>query len=258
MKLLFLGGTSYLGKEIIKRLENQGGHEITIVYRDTPLTGIEEQDIVFNLVVDYGKGNKSLTEVMAANVSYPINALEKLQFKTVINFSTALDKDLSHYSFSKKTLEEALAYLGQQKSWQVINLQLQHFFGPGAPEHNFVSFLINKMKSGEEIPLTDCQQKRDFIFTPDLLDAIDVIIRALPRLGDYESIELGSGTAMKLQDFVELIKDFTKSSSTLKFGVVPKRLNEPFELVANTSKIKGLGWKQATSIEEALKQTIGL
>jgi hypothetical protein len=104
--VLFLGGTSYLGKEIIKRLKSIGGFEITIIYRDTSLIEIAPQDIVFNLVVDYGKNSESISEVMAVNVNYPLQKLEKIQFKSVINFSTALEKNVSNYSLSKRILEE--------------------------------------------------------------------------------------------------------------------------------------------------------
>ncbi|MCM2351369.1 MAG: NAD(P)-dependent oxidoreductase [Bacteriovoracaceae bacterium] len=255
MKVLFLGGTSYLGKEIIKRLESLGGFDITVVYRDTPLTSIGPQDIIFNLVVDYGKGNKPLSEVMAANVLYPLNALEKIQFKTVINFSTGLDKKVSHYSYTKKVLEETLSYLGEGR-FQVINLQLQHFFGPRAPQYNFVTFLIDKMLKGEELLLTDCQQKRDFIFIEDLLDAIEIVVSNLNQIGSNEIIEIGSGITIKLQDFVEDLKSLSKSNSNIVYGAVSKRAQEPDCLSANVEKIQKLGWKAKHSIHEGVLKTI--
>lgn len=252
MKVLFLGGTSYLGKEIIKRLEARGGYEITIVYRDIPLVRIEPQDIVFNLVVDYGKNNKSLDEVMSANVDYPLEKLKHIQFKTVINFSTALEKEVSHYAYSKKVLEEKLFELDQQ----VLNLRLQHFYGPGAPEHNFVTYLVTKMLKGEDLSLTDCQQKRDFIYLDDLLDAVLLILEKRDQLELKETIEIGSGVALKLQDFVEEIKHLTQSQSQILYGAVARRLNEPAELKANISKLQSLGWGPKVSVLQGLMETI--
>ncbi len=252
MKVLFLGGTSYLGKEIIKRLKARGGYEITIIHRDSSLAGIGPQDIVFNLVVDYGKNNKPLGEVLAANVDYPTEKIKQIQCKTVINFSTALEKEVSHYAYSKKILEEKLFELDQQ----VLNLRLQHFYGPGTPEHNFVTYLVTKMLKGEVLSLTDCQQKRDFIYLDDLLDAVLLIIEKRDQLGLKETIEIGSGVALKLQDFVEEIKHLTQSQSQLLYGAVARRLNEPAELKADISKLESLGWGPKFSILQGLIETI--
>lgn len=271
MKILLLGGTSYLGRKIITRLSKNNEHEISVLtrpssthklqglriksYYEENLETLPPQDLVFNLVVDYGK-NKPLWEVMEANMNFPLRQLEKIKFKTLINFSTGISKKISHYSFTKKLLEESLSFVAEQNNWQIINLQLQHFFGPGAPDHNFITFLIQKMKKNEEIALSDCQQKRDFIYTEDLLDSVEVIMKNLSTMGSDEGFEIGSGTAVRLQDFVEEIKKLTGSTSVLKFGALPRRPNEPAELSADITRIKELGWSQKTSITDALKLTI--
>lgn len=256
MKVLFLGGTSYLGKELIKKLQGKGGFDITVISRGASIDNVDPQEIVFNLVVDYGKNDKPLTEVMAANVDYPLARLKGLQFKTVINFSTALDKEVSHYAHSKRNLEEKLFELAEQSECQVLNLRLQHFYGPGTPNHNFVTYLITKMLKGEEVPLTDCQQKRDFIFLDDLLGAILVIIEKRSQLKKKETIEVGSGSSIKLQSFVEEIKMISHSKSELLFGAVSKRANEPEVLEANISKLKALGWEPKTSTKQGLVETV--
>lgn len=266
MKILFLGGTSYLGKEIIKRLKHHPEIEISAFVRNDKLndlkvktyTSVEQiptQDVVMNLVVDYGKG-KELPEVMAVNVDFPFSILEKIHFKTVINFSTGLDKSVSHYALSKRTLEEKLDLLGKEKNRQVINLRLQHFYGPGAPAHNFITFLISSMKAGNELPLTDCQQRRDFIFTDDVLDGVEVILKKLKDLPANEVLEIGYGQSMKLQDVVEMIKSKTHSQSLLNYGAFERRQNEPADLYADITKMRKLGWSPKTSLESGLSKSI--
>ena len=266
MKILFLGGTSYLGKEIIKRLKSNPVMEISAYVRNdklndlnvkvyTSIDQIPPQDVVMNLVVDYGKG-KELAEVMSVNVDFPFSILEKINFQTVINFSTGLDRSVSHYAFSKRTLEEKLDQLGIQKKLQVINLRLQHFYGPGAPAHNFITFLISSMKAGNELPLTDCQQHRDFIFTEDVLDGVEVILKKLKDLPSNEVLEIGYGQSMKLQDVVELIKAKTNSQSNLRYGAFERRQNEPSDLFADITKMKSLGWEPKTSFEAGILKSI--
>lgn len=271
MKILLLGGTSYLGRKIITRLSKNNDHDISVLvrpsstyklqglkvkaYYEDNLETLPPQDLVFNLVVDYGK-NKPLWEVMEANMNFPLRQLEKIKFKTLINFSTGIGKTISHYSFTKKLLEESLSFVAAKNDWQIINLQLQHFFGPGAPDHNFITFLIQKMNQNEAVLLSDCQQKRDFIFTEDLLDSVEVILKNLNKMGPDEGFEVGSGVALRLQDLVEEIHRLTSSSSVLKYGAIPRRPNEPAELIADISKIKALGWNPKTSVFDALKLTV--
>jgi CDP-paratose synthetase len=256
VKVLFLGGTSFLGEEIIKRLKALGGFEITLINRNDSLTHISEQDVVFNLVADYGKDEASLEQVMAANVDYPMSRLEKLQYKTIINFSTALNKEVSHYAFSKRKLEEKLFALSDSRKIQVMNLRIQHFYGPGLPEHNFVSYLITKMLKDEEVALTDCEHKRDFIYVDDLIDAVELLLKKKQDLDLKATIEIGSGHSMRLKEFVEDVKRISQSKSELKYGVITKRANEADKLVADISKLNSLGWIPKTSCAHGLEKTI--
>ena len=270
MKILFLGGTSYLGRELIKRLKKQSHFKVSAFVRSpesekkikdlginiiSDLENVDDQDVVMNLIVDYGK-NKELSEIMAINVDYPLNLIKKIKTKTIINFSSALDKNVSHYAYSKKILEEQLIKNSKENQNQVINLRIQHFYGPHAPSHNFVAFLVTKMLANEELALTDCLQRRDFIYTEDLIDAVELILKNTTKLNQIENIDIGSGEAIKLLDFVETVKTQSGSKSKIIYGAVPKRPNEPMELVADITNLIKLGWKPKTSLAVGIKNTL--
>ena len=259
MKVLFLGGTSYLGQGLIHRLKFLGGFEITIVKRETPLeelAGYPEQEIVFNLVVDYGRCNQSLDELIKINVDFPFERIKRLKFKTLMNFSTALEKEVSPYAHSKKMLEEKLFTEFRGSNQQIFNLHLQHFYGPGAPEHNFVTFLLGKLRKNEPIELTDGQQKRDFIFIDDVVDAIVLLITRCNDLRAQETIQIGSAVSVRMEDIIRELKHLTKSSSELLFGAIPRRANEPDELKADISLLKGLGWEPRGNWKESITKII--
>ena len=44
-------------------------------------------------------------------------------------------------------------------------------YGPNDDENKFVLFLIKKILQNESIQLTKCEQKRDFIYIDDLVEA---------------------------------------------------------------------------------------
>ncbi len=48
----------------------------------------------------------------------------------------------------------------------------------------------------------DFQQRRDFVFSDDVVDAVEVILRNQRHLGTNEVIEIGSGVSVRLQDFL--------------------------------------------------------
>jgi CDP-paratose synthetase len=272
MKFFLLGGTSYLGQEIIRSLTTSGLNEISVFIRheasvskmrpyqvnlidDKSISHLAPQDVVLNLVVDYGKG-KTREEIQSINVDFPLSILKKIQFKTILNFSTGLGKDVSDYAFTKRMLEEKLSELAKLREFQLLNLRLQHFFGPRAPSHNFVTFLVTKLLANEDISLTDCQQKRDFISTTDVVSAIGFISSHLDRFKNDDIVEIGSGRSIILQDFIERIKVLANSKSHLKYGEVSRRPNEPDEVVASVEYLKELGWEPKISLENGIRETV--
>lgn len=270
MKCLFLGGTSFIGRELIKSLSRNKATEIWVYLRsqsseqkiETP--GINflydfnqrnEFDVVFNLIADYGKGKSLLSDVMSANVLFPLKAIEKIQFKTIVNFSTALPYELSSYSLTKKILEDSLTFEANQKGFQFLNLKIQQFFGPGAPENNFVTMLIKKMLRNDRLDLTDGLHKRDFVFVADLIKAVEIILNQRLRSSKIESFEIGSGESITIKELVYKLKEITKSDSELNFGAIPKRNNEPENLIADVKRLIEIGWK-TSNLNDALAFTV--
>jgi CDP-paratose synthetase len=254
-KCLFLGGSSYVGLKLIKRLSSQG-HEISCIIRsDDSLKKIQKQisgisffttneasipgqDFVFNLVCDYGLKNKDIDFLLESNVNYTLQQISKLKFGKIFNFSTALNKNLSYYAESKVALEDELT----KRLSNVCNLKIQALYGPHSPDHYFINFLMKSLSSHQpELNLTGCTQKRDFVHVDDLVSAVCILMNheTLPQ-----TIEIGSGTSYKLKSIAEFIQEITLSKTQINFGRLPMRLNEPMELKADTRYLENLGLSQ--------------
>lgn len=273
LKILFLGGSSYLGREIIKSLN--GRFELSAVVRSEEAKEkilcaeknvqiyfdqdeiLDSYDLVFNLIVDYGRKDNSYDSLYSANVTYPLNLFGKIKTKRIFNFSTALGEEVSNYSATKIALERKLLELAKIKSIAITNFKLQHFFGPSAPSENFISFLIESMMNNvNQLDLTDGEQMRDFLYIDDLLGAIQVLINSIGKLNEIDSVEVGSGVTHKVKDVVMKIKELTESKTQLNFGAKARRPNEPELLKADNGFLLSLGWKPRTNLELGLKQTI--
>ena len=69
-------------------------------------------------------------------------------------------------------------------------------------------------------------------------------------------IDVGSGVAVKVRDFVELVAKVTDSQSNIEFGAVPMRENELMYSCADTRRMKTLGWEPAYSLHDAVMNMI--
>lgn len=130
---------------------------------------------------------------------------------------------------------------------QFLDLQLEHFYGPGAPEDQFVTWVVRRLKSGEPLELTAGTQRRDFIYI-DVLRVYRIIIDKEFK-DSYVEIPVGTGVAPTIREVVEYLKEITQSQSELRFGNIPQRANEPNSCCdIETLKVLGaapsVGWKE--------------
>jgi len=118
-----------------------------------------------------------------------------------------------------------------------------------------VQDLVN---NAEKIDLTPGEQKRDFVYIDDTVDAFLRIIRHSGTLGPgFSEFEVGSGSPVTIREFVELAKGLAGNTRTiLNFGAIPYRENEVMNCNADTTAISRLGWGCTVPLREGLKRTI--
>ena len=139
-------------------------------------------------------------------------------------------------------------------------MQLEHFYGPGCSNSNFITAMIEKMNSNiSSIDLTSGEQKRDFIFIKEVLNAYEVIIHNIGDLNEtFLNIHIGTGTLYTIKEVLLLIKSLTRSETKLNFGAIPFRENELMASNIGSSKIFDLGWESKITLQEGLTMTINL
>jgi CDP-paratose synthetase len=263
-QVLLTGITGYLGSRLAGALVGKGYRVVALKRRKSSLQRVEpllasvtlhdledidfarffeaheKFDAIIHTATCYGRNGESVTQIFEANTAFPLRLLEAAiaaSVATFLNTDTSLDRDLNPYSLSKKQFMEWGRYLASQKRVRFINARLEHFFGPGDdcskfPMHVITSCLANV----PELPLTAGEQKRDFVYIDDVVEAY-----------------LGSGEAVSIRQFVELVHRLTSSSTRLHFGAYPYRENESMFLQADTEALKKLGWSCKHTLEQGLK-----
>jgi nucleoside-diphosphate-sugar epimerase len=283
--ILLTGGTGFLGSNLLKRLVGDGYRVVALkrsfsklvrlesvlgdvrFYNldDVPLARVFEENPI-NLVVhcatNYGRRDISPTEIIEANLVLPLHLLQLAEARGCagfINTDTILDKRVNHYSLSKKQFLDWLPMFSQK--FFCANVALEHFYGPFDDRSKFVTrIILDLLDEVESIELTPGEQKRDFIFIDDVVEAfVKVIEFAAGAEHDIYRFEVGSNRTSTIREFVHLTKDLVGNRTThLAFGALPYRENEVMESNVDITELALLGWRPQVELRDGLARTIEL
>jgi CDP-paratose synthetase len=217
-------------------------------------------DCIIHTATFYGRNTESNSKMSFTNMYLPQMLLEKAianGCELFINTDTVLNRFTSSYALTKKQFGDWLIYYANNKSIKVINLQLEHFFGPGTASTNFITLMVQKMlKNDSVIPLTNAEQNRDFLYIDDLLGVYDIMLEKSTEFNSYEGFNVGTGKKLNLKEILEFIKKETSSISKLDYGAIPYRKNELMESNNDISKLNKLGWEAKKTIKEGILTVI--
>lgn len=274
--ILITGINGYLGSKLAYRYKNDF-HIIGLEYDLSNLFRLEDGlfkvyesksgipdalfenhniDIIIHTATFYGRAKESNSKMLHANTFIAQALIERAvdnQCELIINTDTVLNRFTSAYALTKKQFRDWLVFYTQQQKIKVINLSLEHFYGPGTSNTNFITLMVQKMLRNEHsIALTFAEQNRDFLYIEDLLRVYDTILDHYMEFDVFQEFSVGYGKNEKLRSILEFIKERTKSTSNLLFGAVPYRKNELMNSENDIGALKNLGWYPQVDIKKGL------
>ncbi|HED9273791.1 TPA: CDP-paratose synthase [Salmonella enterica subsp. enterica serovar Enteritidis] len=274
MKILIMGAFGFLGSRLTSYFESRHtviglarkrNNEATInnIIYTTENNWIEkivefEPNIIINTIACYGRHNEPATALIESNILMPIRVLESISSldAVFINCGTSLPPNTSLYAYTKQKANELAAAIIDKVCGKYIELKLEHFYGAFDGDDKFTSMVIRRCLSNQPVKLTSGLQQRDFLYIKDLLTAFDCIINNVNNFPKFQSIEVGSGKAISIREYVETVKNITKSNSIIEFGVVKERANELMYSCADIAELEKIGWKREFSLVDALTEII--
>ncbi len=287
MRIFLTGPGGFLGSALAHHWAKRG-HELALLARPTSrlerlaglppavrvlrASSLEEvaaamrasaPDAIVHTACSYGRSGETPLEVIGANfvlgTALMQVVLEDAARKTgpvsFLNTGTVLAPDVSLYALSKTQFSDWGAALATQSPRQLrfIDLRLQQMYGPGDDRSKFTTHVIEACRRNEpRLALTPGEQRRDFIHIDDVVQAYDCILKQCGAFAASDAIDVGSGEAVTMRSFIELAKQVTGASTTLDFGAVPYRPNEAMLCVADTSRLRELGWRPGVSLADGL------
>lgn len=283
MRILLTGGTGFLGRRLLPLLGERGAEIVLLVRRrpESPvfsaahirLVRAEELetafaapggiDAVIHAATDYGRDDPSSLAPFWVNEKLAMQVLQlSLRHRTglfvnVDSFFSASGQQYRHlqaYSLSKRHFREWGELVAGGKAIAFANLRVFHMYGPEDGSGKFVPDIIRKCLAGSAIALTSGEQRRDFVYVDDVARAIVAVVHAGLAPG-YHHYDVGSGSPIRIRDFVERVNRLCGGRAALNFGALAMREGEP-ATAADTSGLSALGWDAAVDIDTGLKKVI--
>lgn len=215
-------------------------------------------DIIIHTATFYGRQNEAIKTITNSNLFIPFEFLDKAiktGCTTFINTDTVLDRFVSAYALTKNQFREWLYF--RRNEIYVVNMQLEHFYGPDAPHSNFIMDMINRLKQNEpQINLTAGEQLRNFVFIDDVVDAYKTILNNLPLPDAYSMFQVSTPELISIKELLENLKELTQSKSELNFGAVPYRENELMKSYTDNSALVRIGWQPKYDLKRGIQNVI--
>jgi len=238
---------------------------------------MKKKDIVFHLaaLIAIPYSYVAPSSYIATNINGTLNILQAAKANNVskiINTSTSEVYGTALYTpiDDKHPLQAQSPYtatkIGADKLSEsftlsfnspVITVRPFNTFGPRQSARAIIPTIISQCFVNKNIKIGNLAPTRDFNYVSNTVDGFVWAASTSNTIG--ETINIGSGKEISIEDLVYLIKELVKSNSEI---IIDKERLRPLksevnQLLADNTKAKNiLGWEPKITLEEGLIKTI--
>lgn len=154
------------------------------------------------------------------------------------------------YSATKVGVHYIAETYARQKGIDFIWTQITSIYGPGRDDNNLISYAIKTLLKGEKPSFTGLEQKWDYLYIDDLIDAL-IRIGAYGKAG--KTYAVGSGNSATLRSYVEIIRDIINPKLPLGIGDLPyKNSIIDNQILDITQLVQDTGFKPTYSFRDGI------
>jgi nucleoside-diphosphate-sugar epimerase len=135
----------------------------------------------------------------------------------------------------------------------VITLRVFMVYGPGQQDlKKLVPYVVLSLLRGEAPKVSSGNRQVDWIYVSDVVEGFLAAGLTPEATG---TVDIGSGELVTIRQVVERLVNLVNPGIQPVFGALPER---PMEQVraAKTATSARIGWKQTTSLDQGLRQTV--
>ena len=131
-------------------------------------------------------------------------------------------------------------------------IRLFSIYGPNSPSHLVTSKIISQIILKNGLKLGNLSPRRDFLYIDDAIKAISLVLK---KTKGFESYNVGSGQGTSIRQLVRKLKKISGKNIKIEQEKSALRKNDIPQIVANSNKLKKLGWMPKTNLEDGLRIT---
>lgn len=294
-KVFITGITGFLGSQIAEELINDG-YELIAIKRNTSdlsrckeflddvkwldisgsweeeVINLKPQIIIHSAWEGVGAVDRDNWKVQMNNVHFTLKLLslaKEINVEKFIGFgsqaeygafSGIIDENFainpnSAYGLSKNLCSQTIKVFCEQHNIDWYWLRLFSFFGEKEASNWFIPTLIKNISENKPMDMTPGEQRYAYMYIGDLAKIIAKIVNSSVVSGIYN---LSSKDSVSLKEIVKKIIDIIKpEKSTVNFGAMPYRENQPMLIQGTVSKLEAeIGVFSETSLDVNLKNVV--
>lgn len=285
IKVLIIGGTGFIGKNIIRRcIENRwkvfatyyrkkpNNKKIKSFFLDLANPKIPKKyninfDHIFFSAGEIDHEDRNHEKVLNEHFYSILKITKKIKAKNFYYFSTADEyksskKNLvetsskislkTYYSLAKHLAGQYLLTLHKKRVFNVIIFRIFIVYGPGQNTNRLIPSIITSLANNQKFMILNSNLKKDFLFIDDFIDAVFMAIKIKKLLGRV--VNVGSGKSISLKYLGNIIQRLVRKGK-VNFKNSKSHYSSSqyssIDLIKNNSN-----WKPQTSIKLGLTKTI--
>lgn len=164
----------------------------------------------------------------------------------------------SAYGLSKLAITQVLSGLFMSNKFPSVVLRPSVIYGPGQGSEMFLSALSRSLLLKKYFSMTKGDQKRDFIYISDVVNAIVSAISADDSVNG-EIINIAAGVSYKIKEVTMLVSNIVNDQvyKYIRFGACSYRNNEVMDYSVSIKHAeKTLQWSPKINLKTGLEKTI--
>jgi len=290
MNIAVSGATGFIGKNIAKRLSDEGVKVFPIVRSTSNISLLSGYDLLWYsndiepLINEFKNNNivgvihlaseyvvqhnpKDVVSIINSNIEFPANLIEAAVKSSCHwflntgsywqNFESDTYRAVNLYAATKQAFEDILDYYCDAFSIKSVTLRLNDTYGPGDTRRKIFNIWLEHSESGMQLDMSAGEQVVDFTYIDDVVQAFLHAVKCLedgrlPFKDNHEVYAVSSGENMKLKELAMLYKKVSGKDLNIQWGKLPYREREVFMPWQNGIRLPG--WSPEVMLEQGISK----
>jgi len=159
------------------------------------------------------------------------------------------------YAASKAAAWAFGAMYARTAGWPIHGAMIYQAYGPGQPEHLLIPAVLRAAWAGQDFPMTDGRQAKDWIHIEDVADGLLALLETDAPPGT--TVELGTGVATPVAEVAQQLYALVGRGGRPLPGALPGRPGEePVQLADATATAGLIGWRALIPLATGLARLV--